>query len=192
MRFIHQFEYMSDNWQLACKRAKTKPCRFCNCSGCIKNHGFLRGVHPDKHLLEIRGIRFLCSDRHGNKGCGRTFSLLFNHILPRHSTRSTNLSDFFDTLLNFNNVHAALYHSAVPFSLRTAYAWLKKLKNSQAVIRSNIRAVPYDHLGITQAPHLTTIGLIRKLSRLSNDYIANYQQRHQTAFFLPKSTIQSS
>ena len=127
-----------------------------------------------------------------NKGCGRTFSVLFSHILPRHSTRSRHLKDFFNTLLNFSNVHAAWYHSSVPFSIRTAYNWLKKLKNSQAIIRSNMRTAPRNHLEKTLEPHLETISLIRKQSQLSDDYIADYQQRYQTAFFFPKSPAQPS
>lgn len=192
MRFSHQFEYLSTNWKLLCKRVKRKPCRFCYKRGHIKNHGFLKGVHPIEPCQELRGIRFLCSNRYSNRGCGKSFSTLFSQMLPNHTTRSEHLKVFCDLLLKLKNVHAAWYRSAVPFSLRTAYRWLRKIKNSQAIIRSNIQTVPKDHMEKELATYLTTIRLMKQRHQYAEDYISSYQQQYQTSiFFSSQSTFSS-
>ena len=132
MRFTTPLIFKSSEWILISESVKSEPCRHCNRRGYLNNHGALRGIHITKPKQQTRGVRIYCSNRYSNRGCGRTFSILFNSMLPSLSIRAKQLTDFFKKLLTSKNVHAAWYSSAITFSLRSAYRWVKRLQLNQA------------------------------------------------------------
>ena len=138
MRFTSPLIFPSSKWLLTSEIVKAKPCRHCKQSGQLKSHGALRGIHLSKPKPALRGIRIYCSNRYSNMGCGRTFSVLFSSMLPSLTVRAKHLSLFFKKLLTANSIHAAWHSSRIPFSLRSAYRWIEKLKLNQAMLRTTV------------------------------------------------------
>ena len=90
----------------------SQPCPHCHNTGALKAHGSIRSSHPDRSSPDARrAVRFYCSNRHGRTGCGRTFSIHFDHIIPRCSLdtlRVTTLIESFCCTLGATGITDAL------------------------------------------------------------------------------------
>lgn len=186
MRFTTPLIFPSSNWLLTAEILKAKPCRHCKKRGNLKSHGALRGTHLSEPQQALRGIRIYCSNRYSNKGCGRTFSVLFSSMLPSLTVRAKHLSLFFKKLLTANSIHAAWYSSGIPFSLRSAYRWINKFKLNQATIRSAVYSTLPPESPHPPHPHLETINYLTAAFPQSDNFIEAFQQQTQTSLFLEK------
>lgn len=192
MQFTTPLTFPSSKWLLISETIKATPCRHCNKSNYLKSHGPLRGIHLSKPEKKLRGIRFYCSNRYSNKGCGRTFSVLFSSMLPKLTVRAKQLKTFFKRLLTERSIHAAWHGSKIPFSLRSAYRWVEKLKLNQATIRSKIYSSLPCRSNCSSPPHCETISYLNTAWPQHNDFVAAFQQQTQTALFLEKTPKHSS
>lgn len=192
MRFTSQLIFPSSEWILISETIKATPCRHCSKSNHIKSHGALRGIHLSEPEQELRGIRFYCSNRYSNKGCGRTFSVLFSSMLPALTVRAKQLKAFFKRLLTESSIHAAWYSSKIPFSLRSAYRWVEKLKLNQATIRSAIYSSLPSESDHSSPPHRETISYLNTTWPQPDDFVEAFQQQTQTSLFLEKTQQLSS
>lgn len=192
MRFTSPLTFPSSKWILTSEALKAKPCRHCNQSGQLKSHGALRGIHLSEPRKSLRGIRIYCSNRYSNIGCGRTFSVLFSSMIPALTVRARHLSEFFKKLLTANSIHAAWHSSHIPFSLRSAYRWVEKLKLNQAILRTAVySSIPSEHHN-SSPPHLETISYLNAAFPQSNNTIKAFQLQTQTSVFLDKNHHYSS
>jgi hypothetical protein len=101
-------------------------CRHCHRSDALGPHGFLRGNPPTGNGRVIRGLRFFCSDRYSHGGCGRTFSVLWNTVIPGCSLRTAQLLELMRAVSADRPTHGAWWHSKLTISLSGAYRWVAK------------------------------------------------------------------
>jgi len=183
MRFSPLIQYHTSKWLLLCETVKADPCQCCKTKGHIKRHGQLLGVSLTGSEPESRGLRFYCSNRYNNSGCGRTFTVFFDTFVPHLSVRAKQLSLFFKHLLTAKSPHAAWYSMSIPFSLRSAYRWIARLKVNQPTLRSTV----YNDLpevALENMPtHLATVTYLQQRFPLDECFVNSYQQQHQVSFF---------
>jgi len=188
MRFTPFLELLSSKWLLFGEQVKSEPCPHCRKKGQLKNHGPLRGCSLTKATQSVRGLRFFCSDRYSNDGCGRTFTVFINNYIPYLTVRATQLSSFFRDLLSARNVHRAWSRSSLPFSIRSAYRWANRLKENQ----SDLRALAYlakPDTSVESLPTLTaTIHYLSHRFASENCFISALQQHAQRPVFYSSSS----
>ncbi len=68
-----------------------------------------------------------CSNRGRRGGCGRTFSICFAEILPRHTVSASLLWQWLIGLLAVDSLKAAAEAARLPFSLETVYRLRRRL-----------------------------------------------------------------
>lgn len=183
MKYTVTFDYLSQHWKNLCSKIKSTPCKHCKKQGYINAHGKLLGIAISLPLPATRGLRFFCSNRYSNKGCGRTFSILFASMLPKQSLRTRHLEAFFNNLLKHNNVHAAWHHSSIPFSITSAYRWFARFKANLHLIRAQLKVDAKPYLNDTSPPEILTIKLLKNScpSATSSDhYLENFHYDQHT------------
>jgi hypothetical protein len=83
----------------------------------------------------VRGQRVFCSNRGQRGGCGRTFSLFFAEVLPRHSVTATLLWKLLCQWLPGASIKAGAESLRLPFALETLYQLLRRLRARLDVLR---------------------------------------------------------
>lgn len=178
MQFTSFLLPKSFKWTLFCEDVKSKQCPHCGKIHTLKSHGSLYGVDPVKPEKSRRALRFYCSNRYSNKGCGQTFSVYFKSIIPYHTVRSSHLSDFFRLLLQGCTVHMAWYSSLIPFSLRSASSWLIKLKLNLSSLRSKLHELMKNISPTHLSPEMETLNMLKEHFS-QDDFIASAQNNFQ-------------
>ncbi len=117
---------------------KQIPCPCCGRLGYLIGHGYLRGYGESNDRQTIRGRRFFCSNRDRRRGCGRTFSLLFAHLLRNFSVSATTLWNFLKQVGAGRSRKAAWEGLRGGFSLETAYRLWRKIRHRQMPIRARL------------------------------------------------------
>jgi hypothetical protein len=112
------------------------PCRHCGCRESVVAHGCLRGLAETGHETVTRGLRFFCSNRYSNIGCGRTFSVYWDTILPHASLRSTQLVALIRACASTPTRHGAWQASLPVLSLTGAYRWIFKWHRATHLLRT--------------------------------------------------------
>lgn len=103
-------------------------CPHCHSSSALIGHGYLRGHAAEGHVSETRALRFFCSNRHSNTGCGRTFPVYCHSIIPCCSLRTVQLLVLLRAVSEGTSIHASWQSSSLAISLRSAYRWLARWK----------------------------------------------------------------
>lgn len=102
----------------------------------MNRHSFLYGNDPaDAGGERLRGQRIYCSNRGQRGGCGRTFSIFFSDILPRHSVTATLLWKLLCQLFSGCSLKAAAQSQALPFALETLYQLRQRLRLRLGLLR---------------------------------------------------------
>jgi len=192
MRYTTPLRYLTNAWLLAGENIKTEPCRLCSSTGQVKNHGKLQGIGIDRPGTTTRGLRFFCSNRYSNKGCGRTFSVLFSTSIANHSLNSQHLLTLINQLLITPNTHAAWHQSGIPFSLRSVYRWVKKLSLNQSTIRHILHRYAPPPTATRGNPLKTTLAYLLDSFAGENNPVACFQLRHDTGIFHQRSNFKPS
>lgn len=187
MRFTLPLRRYSSAWILFTQEIKSEKCPHCSKSYTLKCHGSLYGTDIEKPDTIRRGLRFYCSNRYSNEGCGRTFSIHFSTVIPYHSVTAYHLGTFLDQLLKAQSVHQAWYQSTIPFSLRTAYQWMRKFRLNLSPLRANLY-----HLAGTWAEKgmhvvLETITMLQETFS-QPCYLSGAQQKLQLSVLQPLSS----
>jgi len=180
VQFTSLQAHASPQWDKYHKKVTSSPCPHCSKEGFIRRHGYLKGKDLQKPKTIKRGLRFFCSNRFNNKGCARTFSIFFDVFLPRHSVTSHYLSIFLNEALHSSSIHATWHRIKLPFSINSAYRWMKKFKQNLARIR------PFLHEHYTGG-HDSSTPLQQTLQLLQSTFpfcfTSQFQSVFQTSFF---------
>lgn len=187
MRFTSSLLPKTSEWTFFCEGIKSKQCPHCGKLYTLKSHGSLYGIDPVKPEVARRGLRFYCSNRYSNKGCGQTFSIHFETIIPYHTVRSSHLRDFFKLLLKGYTTHRAWYSSLVPFSLRSACSWLLKFKLNLPTLRSKLHEWAKNIQPTNQSLEIETINMLKEAFS-QQDFIASTQKNLQQSIFPVRNT----
>jgi len=115
---------------------QAQPCLHCGNRDFLKAHGFLRGISQ-----VLRGVRFYCSNRGSNTGCGRTFSVHFEGHLPHVSHSVAQVAQVIASQCQPAGAKGipALREVLEDICAKTtAYRWIKQFRDSQTHIRSSL------------------------------------------------------
>jgi len=162
-------------------------CPHCDLTRNIKRHGYLKGKSVDA-LEVIRGLRFYCSKRDSNRGCGATFSILFARHLPGYSVGAAELARLIRGVIGGASVHLTWRNAGSFFSLTSAYRWMRGFTTNLARIRPMLHQ-PGDPADST-SPHTLSLLTLRALDKLlsaagEGGFVAAFQHRFQRAFLRP-------
>ena len=181
MKFTSLPPSASALWTQLLQQILSSPCPHCSKQGSLRRHGFLRGKDLRHPSTIKRGLRFFCSNRFNNNGCARTFSLFFDASIPRYSLSSQDLDEFLRKVLQASSIHAAWAQMKLPFSISSAYRWIKSLKRNMARVRPLLHESQCKAHGSTSVLQ-ETIRLLLKSFPLNP--IARFQTTFQTPIFL--------
>ena len=107
---------------------KEFPCIHCGLVGTLNRHDTLSGYDPSSSDKTVkRGRRAWCSNRGQRGGCGRTMSICFAYILPRHVFTAPLLDELLAHLEAGCSVQAAWEQTRIPLPLESAYHLLQRL-----------------------------------------------------------------
>jgi hypothetical protein len=81
------FYRTEEEWTHWVERLKVMPCPHCQVVGTLNRHGCLMG-YDESQRQTLRARRVYCSNRHAQRGCGRTFSVWLADKI-RHLSLST-------------------------------------------------------------------------------------------------------
>lgn len=124
---------------------------------------------------------FFCSNRGRHLGCGRTFSLLWSHLLPATSLSPEVLLGLIDGVCKSVSVHHVWFSGGFPFSYSTALRWWKRWLISQSHIRSLLaRVIPPPRMDA--APALKTWTYLQ--AAYSSNHARSFQEEMQRPLFL--------
>jgi hypothetical protein len=129
-RFVHSL----DKLKTLCLKAML--CPFCERPDSLNRHSLLYGNDPKNTQGQlIRGQRVICSPRGRRGGCGRTFSIFLDSVLPRHSVSTPVLWALLSLLLTGLSLKAAFESMGSLFCLETFYRLRQRLRHRLDVIR---------------------------------------------------------
>jgi len=97
-------------------------CVRCRRVDTVVGHGHLQG----DSCSGPRGLRLLCSDRYSNCGCGRTFSVHWDDVIPGASLAAAQLLMLIRALAAAPSRHAAWSATRLSISLTGAYRWFAR------------------------------------------------------------------
>ncbi len=120
-------------------RAKilTDGCPHCQSCSALVPHGYLRGNSAKGDGYDTRGLRFFCSTRYSRTGCGRTFSIHWDTVIPYCSLRTVQLFALVLAAVAAS-VHGAWAASRVSMSVRSAYRWVARWQLNTTHIRARL------------------------------------------------------
>lgn len=142
-RFIPQIDLESCEFLNFRFSVRSQPCPHCHRTNFVKAHGYVRTSLQADHQAasSIRAVRFMCSARNGDSGCGRTFSIHWDHIVPGCSLDSAQVSRIVETHkptpdnMSLSDLAKTKQWSCSP---STAYRWRKRFSYHLAEIRSTL------------------------------------------------------
>ena len=121
-----------------CLRVRQRPCPHCQSTGGVIRHGYAKGYQADSHRREIRRLRFFCSNRRNRPGCGGTFSLLWSDLIAGSSIAAAALLDLISGVADRRPLHRVWHDGDFPFSITTAYRWLRRWHRGQPHLRTRL------------------------------------------------------
>ncbi len=112
-------------------------CPHCQSRSALVPHGYLRGNAATGEGWVTRGLRFFCSTRYSRSGCGRTFSIHWDTVIPHCSLRTVQLFALVLAAMA-SSIHGAWAASGLTMSARSAYRWGAKWKLCTAHVRTRL------------------------------------------------------
>ncbi len=159
---------------------KQQCCQGCEQTETLNRHSFLYGNDPaTKDGCLCRGQRVFCSNRGQRGGCGRTFSIFFADILPRHTVSATLLWNLLGQLLAATSVKAAAPSLGLPFALETLYHLLQRLRQRLDAVRSLLCRQQKPPASAQSDPLLQTAEHLQSVFAKSLCPLAGFQQLFQ-------------
>ena len=155
-------------------------------------------IHPTPRLPQRSKQRhypwlaFFCSNRNSNKGCGRSFSILFCEFIANCSVTSFELYSFVNKLTEHQSVTDAWREAdrnGFPLSLASAHRWFHRFKLHIHQFRSKLfqQTHPPPSEKVIASPNqdiAITIEMFDEANRnVTNDPFAAFQLQHQTPLF---------
>jgi hypothetical protein len=95
-------------------------------------------ARPRRHRSRTGHPRaaFFCSNRHSKLGCGRTFPVHWNDVIPDCSLRTRQLLVLLERVATETSAHAAWRTSRLFLSLRTACRWIARWRDLTSHVRA--------------------------------------------------------
>lgn len=123
MKFTRFLEHKSLDYLNFRLRIKAGGCPKCHSPCALMSHGYLRGYAASGGATVSRGLRFWCSNRYANMGCGASFSVYWDSVIPYCSLRTSQLLDLIRTVAAGPSTHGAWYFSGLAISIGSVYRW---------------------------------------------------------------------
>ena len=186
-RFIPQIDLESCEFLNFRLSIRSQPCPHCQQTNFVKAHGYVRtSNNSDHHASSIRAIRFMCSPRTGDLGCGRTFTIHWDHIVPRCSLDSTQVSQIIETMAT-NSKNSAISkltgEKQWGFSTSTGYRWRKRFSKHFTEIRSALCSkVPPSKELYSTSPEAVTLKHLQAVFPETSCLVAAFQSTFQKVF----------
>jgi len=156
----------------------------------MRRHGFLLDLSN-----QLRAYRFFCSNRNGNKGCGRTCSVYLEQVIPK---RAINTTELFFLLLQIAstgfvltgwNKAKQLAGTNFPFSLASAYRWHRlfhsKLPEYRSKLYLQVRPPPDSEVAASPNPEI--VATMKMFDEAKNkgctSPFSSFQLYHQRPIF---------
>jgi hypothetical protein len=115
---------------------KLRACPKCNQTGHLIFHGALIGYGCQGSERQKRGQRVYCSNRHRQRGCGKTFSVLFSLLLKARIIPAGLVVSFLSTVLAGACRQAAWLSLCHGFSLESGYRIWREWVAAQSYLRT--------------------------------------------------------
>lgn len=88
----------------------------------MNRHSLLKGNDPTKAAEGmVRSQRIYCANRGQRGGCGRSFSVFFADILPRHTLSTSFLWQLLSALLSGSSIRTVFYETKPFVALESIY-----------------------------------------------------------------------
>lgn len=121
--------------------ARLSPCPHCQASETLNAHGYLHGFAAEGHHRATRALRFFCSNRYSKLGCGRTFSVYWQSVIPFCSLMTGHLLALLRATATAPSKHAAWRGSPLQFSFRCACRWLVRWQKLTSHVRPKLEQI---------------------------------------------------
>ena len=158
---------------------KRRRCPHCAQTGFLICHGYLRGYGLEA-MPAVRGYRFFCSNRWRKRGCGRTFTVLLAHVLPRRHTPAPRLFSFLLLMLSCAGVRQAWTRMRAGPSLSTLYRLWRAVAGQTMEIRRRLTQLVPPPDGDAMADNTRwTIRHIQRAFAGLHCPVSSYQHRFQ-------------
>lgn len=143
----------------------------------------LRGNDPAVVAGQIaRGQRVFCSDRGQRGGCGKTFPLFLEGVLPRHTFNTTLLWALLLKLLGGATIKSAAETLSLPFSLEAVYGIVRRCRHRLDVVRSLLGREHRVRASKQSDPFFQTLEHLQQIFPQESDAPAAYQRHFQQPF----------
>lgn len=149
-------------------------CPRCHSTTALGPHGHLRGNSPTDGSRVNRGLRFFCSNRYSNLGCGGSFSVHWTTVIPYCSVRTSQLLALMRAVSNAASTHRAWWFLKLPMSLASAYRWVARWRSDTAAIRTRLGLVTPPPGRIDGLPDSLTLRHLATAFPLANCQIAAF------------------
>ncbi len=127
-----------------------------------------------------RGQRVFCSNRGKRAGCGKSYSLMFCDVLPRHTMNAKVLWAWILGLLSGKSVQEAAM--GLPFAMETFRTLKTKITRILDRVRTRLMDLGPPPESKLSAPLLHTFEHLRMLFAASSCPVADFQLHFQTPF----------
>jgi hypothetical protein len=127
------FYRTEDEWTKLVERLKWMPCPHCQVEGTLNRHGILMG-YDETQRKSLRARRVYCSNRHSQRGCGRTFSIWLADKIRRCSLGTRAVWRFLQQVIAGSI--AAATRSMTERSDRTWQRVWKRFQRAQSTMRA--------------------------------------------------------
>jgi hypothetical protein len=151
-------------------------CRHCHCASTVVAHGYLKGNAASGYDTDTRGLRFYCSDRFSNIGCGGTFSIHWDSVIPYCTLRTVELLDLLRAVACALTTHGAWAASKLVLSTRTAYRWVARWRILTTHLRARLCLVAPPPGKTDDQPDLFTLRHLTAAFPTATCPIAAFQQ----------------
>ena len=165
-----------------CFLLKACRCPFCGKTGTLNRHSLLTGNHPvcaDGKCW--RGQRVFCCNRGQRGGCGGTFSILFSHIIPRHTFTAPQLWTVMKSLAMTGHlsIKAAWERAGAPLSLEGFYHLLQRWRRRISSLRPALCRIAAPPAGRHADPLKQTIEHLHAAFSSEKNALSAFQMRFQ-------------
>lgn len=115
-------------------KIKAGGCPHCRCPSAVVAHGYVKAASGDTP----RGTRYFCSNRYSKGGCGRTFRVLWDTVIPRCSLQTPLILSLVRAVAGGPSIHRAWFSSGLIVSISSAYRWMIRWRGLAAHIRAGL------------------------------------------------------
>jgi hypothetical protein len=178
-RFVRDLEALAQYLLLL----KQLCCPQCGAVGTLNRHSKLFGNDPDRpDGRSLRGQRVWCSNRGVRGGCGNSFSIVLDEVLPRHSVTATLVWQWLLQLLAGSSLQAAVEALRPPFALETFYRLRRQLRQRLDSLRATLCGEQAPPASAQADPFLHTLEHLQSVFARAECPLAAFQAQFQLPF----------